>query len=212
MSSPAPKIKVAHPPTSKSRRRNRPWHSHLTIDLLYTVLGRTFLHPFFAWMIPLSLRAVTVPYEFLSMRLAIGYASLLSFIYILSYINERIAFGPPREVELDEEVIVITGGASGLGRIIAEIYAMKGVSVAVLDVKKWEDEGVPGVNHYVCDVGDREQVEASAQKIRDDVRRQNLIQARSSLQLPGSTSRGYCRASDHTDSLILLSSAYQQFS
>jgi hypothetical protein len=172
MSSPAPKMKVAHPPTSKSRRRSRPWHSHLTIDLLSTVLLRTFLHPFFAWMIPLSLRAVTVPYEFLSMRLAIGYASLLSFIYILSYINKRVAFGLPRVVELDEEVVVITGGASGLGRIVAEIYAIKGVSVAVLDVKKWEDQGVPGVNHYVCDVGDREQVEASAQKIRDDVRKE----------------------------------------
>jgi hypothetical protein len=169
MTSPAPNIRIARPPVPKSGRKIRPWHSHLTVDLLYTVLLRTFLHPFFAWMIPLSLRAVTVPYEYLSMRLAIGYASVLTFIYILSYINHRIAFGLPREVNLDEEIIVITGGASGLGRIVAEIFAMRGTTVAVLDVKKWEDQGVPGVSHYLCDVGDRKQVDASAKKIRDDV-------------------------------------------
>ena len=175
MSSQGPKIRKVYPPTSRIKRKQKPWHSLLTIDLLSTVLLRTFLHPFFAWMIPLSLRAVTVPYEFLSMRLAVGYASFLTLIYILSYLNDRIAFGLPRDVNLEEEVIVITGGASGLGRIIAEIYAMKGTSVAVLDVKKWEDEGVPGVNHYLCDVGNREQVVASAKKIRHDVRRNTLL-------------------------------------
>jgi hypothetical protein len=191
MSSPTPKIRVARPPTSKSRRKNPPWHSYLTIDLLSTVLLRTFLHPFFAWMIPLSLRAVTVPYDYLSMRLAIGYASILSVIYILLYVNDRIAFGLPREVDLEEEIIVITGGASGLGRIVAEIYAMKGTTVAVLDVKKWVDQGVPGVNHYLCDVGEKEQVDATAKKIRDDVSREGSIPIRShplqsSLQLEDS--------------------------
>jgi len=127
-------------------------------------------------MIPLSLRAVTVPYEFLSMRLAIGYASALTLLWVLSVFNDRIAYGLPREVDLEDEVIVITGGASGLGRLVAEFYAMRRASVVVLDVETVdEDEGMMGVNFYQCDVGDCKQVEACATRIREDVRSANSV-------------------------------------
>jgi len=76
---------------------------------------------------------------------------------------------------------VVTGGASGLGLLIAEIYGMRGVSVAVLDVKEIGDgEGrgadstgwseMRGVEYYRCDVGDRAQVEEAARRIEADVR------------------------------------------
>src|ERR1700761_6983126 len=105
----------------------KPWHALLTIDLICSAACRTILHPFVAWIIPLSLRAVTVPYHNISLQLSIGYASLLTLWWILSVFNYRIAYGIPREMEWDEEVIVITGGASGLGRLIADFYAMRGM-------------------------------------------------------------------------------------
>jgi len=92
---------------------------------------------------------------------------------VLRFTNERIAYGMPREVDLSREVIVVTGGGSGLGQLIAQIYGMRGVSVAVLDVKEvGEVEGwdkLSGVEYYQCDVGDRKAVELTAKRIENDV-------------------------------------------
>lgn len=107
------------------------------------------------------------------MIIAISYAILLTVYTGAQMVSERIAFGLPRTVDLGEEVVVITGGASGLGQLIAQIYGMRGVSVAVLDVKEvaeiegWEE--LSGVEYYKCDVGDRKEVEKTARMIEKDV-------------------------------------------
>jgi NADPH:quinone reductase-like Zn-dependent oxidoreductase len=110
-----------------------------------------------------------VPYDNISMRLAIGYAAFLTLLWIGAVFNKRIAFGIPREVNYDEEVILITGGASGLGRLIADFYAMRGASVAVLDVKKADDDEMMGIEYHHCDVSDEKQVIAAVAKINDSV-------------------------------------------
>lgn len=101
--------------------------------------------------------------------MSVAYAALLTILYFLSLLNERIAYGRPRVVDLSEEVIVITGGASGLGLLIAEVYGMRGASVAVLDIRELENEEARGVEYYKCDVGDRVQVETVAKQIERDV-------------------------------------------
>jgi NAD(P)-dependent dehydrogenase (short-subunit alcohol dehydrogenase family) len=68
---------------------------------------------------------------------------------------------------------VITGGGSGLGQLIAQIYGMRGAGVAVLDVKEvseveWWDE-ISGVDYYQCDVSDRKALEMTAKRIENDV-------------------------------------------
>jgi hypothetical protein len=153
----------------------------LTLDLVLHVLHRTILHPFIAWLIPLCLRAQATPYSHPSFTITTAYAILVTSLCVLGIINRRVAYGRPRNVDLSEEVIVITGGASGLGLLIAEIYGMRGVSVAVLDVNQIEGgEGretdstgwkeMYGVEYYRCDVGDRAQVEDVARRIETDVR------------------------------------------
>jgi NADPH:quinone reductase-like Zn-dependent oxidoreductase len=121
-------------------------------------------------MIPLSLRAQATPYNHLSFQISTTYASFLTIVYILSLFDKRIAYGLPRSVDLSEEVIVITGGASGLGLVIADFYAMRGASVAVLDVKpKSALQESKGIAYYPCDVGDSEQVHNTAKNIKEDV-------------------------------------------
>ena len=70
--------------------------------------------------------------------------------------------------------MVITGGASGLGRVMAEMFGMRGASVAVLDVRqpdaKGESEGLAGVKYYTCDVGDVDAVRSVKDRIEKDVR------------------------------------------
>ncbi|KAI9672918.1 MAG: hypothetical protein M1829_004468 [Trizodia sp. TS-e1964] len=136
-----------------------PWQRQISIDLLLKVANITFLHPFVAWMIPLCMRAQAMPWSHAAIQLSIAYASLLSLLALLLRANKALAYGPPRPVDLAEEIIVITGGASGLGLLLAEAYGMRGATVIVLDVREMEAEGdVRGVDYFRCDVGDAEQL------------------------------------------------------
>lgn len=159
--------------SSSPRVPDKKWHEHITLDVLLAVLNRTILHPFVAWVVVLCLRAQVTPYTDTAFIIATGYAIFITVLGVASTINQRIGYGLPRPVELSEEVIVVTGGASGLGLLIARIYGLRGVSVAVLDIKDaselegWEE--VSGVDYYRCDIGNRDEVEAAARKIEKDV-------------------------------------------
>lgn len=97
--------------------------------------------------------------------------------------NTRLAYGPPRKIRWADEVVVITGGVGGLGGCLAEIFALRGVGVAVLDVEvapRWaqaeglakgpaDGEEKEGVRYYYCDVGDYEQVERMWARVVKDV-------------------------------------------
>ncbi|KAK5660984.1 hypothetical protein OQA88_12361 [Cercophora sp. LCS_1] len=145
------------------------WFAPLSIDLVIKVFKRTFFHPFIAWIVPLCFRAQNMFYDAPPMIISIAWASFISLSWIFNAINNRIAFGLPREVDLSEEVIVITGGASGLGLLIAEVYGMRGATVAVLDVKEMENGEARGVTYYKCDVTDKAQVAKVAADIERDL-------------------------------------------
>ncbi|KAL8775984.1 MAG: hypothetical protein Q9203_003643 [Teloschistes exilis] len=152
-----------------SPKRSPPWYSHLNLDLLVHVGSYTVFHPFVAAMLPLCLRALAAPYDSSSFILTSAYAIFVSLCHVLSSLNQRWAYGPPRKVKLLDEVVVVTGGASGLGRCIAEIYAMKGVDVAVMDISVKEEGEHEGVRFYKCDVGDRGSVEMVWKKLNEDL-------------------------------------------
>jgi NAD(P)-dependent dehydrogenase (short-subunit alcohol dehydrogenase family) len=103
------------------------------------------------------------------MIVSIAWAAFISFLWTLSLINQRVAYGGRREVDLSEEVIVITGGAGGLGGLLAEVYGMRGAGVAVLDVADANDDEARGISYYKCDVGDEEALTRAAAQIEKDV-------------------------------------------
>lgn len=156
----------------KYDKPDEPWYRYVTIDLVFYVFSYTIFHPWTSWILVLCLRAQLTPYENIEMRIAMVWAFLMSAIGIFNIFSDRIAFGNPREVDLSEEVIVITGGVDGLGGLLAETYGMRNANIAVLDTKKiGEDEAEEkGVLYYECDVGDAEQVEAVTKEIVEDVR------------------------------------------
>jgi NAD(P)-dependent dehydrogenase (short-subunit alcohol dehydrogenase family) len=88
-------------------------------------------------------------------------------------LDKRLAWGPPRKLNWDEEVVVITGGAGGLGKVLAETYGMRGVSVAVLDIREPEEQSevLENVRFYKCDVSSIEDVQKAKLAIEKDVRR-----------------------------------------
>jgi len=156
------------PPSPSGFHSDKPILSHVTLDLLVMVLNNTFLHPFFAWLLPLALRAQTYQYFHAPMWGSILYASIVTVIYVWYMIDRRLAFGQNRELDTENEVMVITGGSSGLGSLIAQAYGMRGISVAVLDIVEPEMPS-RNVEFYHCDVGDNAQVLKVAKQIEQDV-------------------------------------------
>jgi len=66
---------------------------------------------------------------------------------------------PLHEFRLDGEVAVVTGGASGIGRAVAEAFAAVGARVVVLDLAAKGDDA------YEVDVADEAQVDAAFEQI-----------------------------------------------
>ncbi|EQB44399.1 Protein dhs-3 [Colletotrichum sp. SAR11_59] len=145
------------------------WFAPLSIDLIVKVFKITFFHPFVSWIIPLCFRAQALPYDAPQMIASIAWATFITLCWMAGIINQRVAYGLPREVDLSEEVIVITGGASGLGLLIAEVYGMRGATVAVLDVNEMENGEARGVTFYKCDVTDKNEVARVAGEIEREL-------------------------------------------
>lgn len=171
---------------------DKPWHAYITIDLLLSVLKRTIFHPFIAWLIPLCMRSLSYPYTHSHFQYTFAYAIVITLFALLYKLDKRLAWGPPRQLDWDSEVVVITGGASGLGKLLAETYGMRGVSVAVLDIRvpeERESEGLENVHFYKCDVSDLAEVQKAKASIEKDVRRlPEQMKSHESLQTNVNTS------------------------
>ncbi|KAI0137247.1 short-chain dehydrogenase [Xylariales sp. AK1849] len=145
------------------------WFAPISVDLLLKVLNITIFHPFIAWLIPLCFRARHMDYDAMPMRATIAWATLVTFLWLLNKFSHKLAYGMHREVDLGEEVIVITGGSSGLGLLIAEVYGMRGATVAVLDKTELESTDARGITYYKCDVTDKSQISRVAGEIERDL-------------------------------------------
>ncbi|KAI0900996.1 NAD(P)-binding protein [Annulohypoxylon nitens] len=145
------------------------WFAPLSVDLFLKVLNVTLLHPFVAWIIPLCFRAEHQAMDTKPMVVSITWAVFVTLLWMGNVLSHKIAYGIHREVDLSEEVIVITGGASGLGLLIAEVYGMRGATVAVLDVADLESTDARGITYYKCDVRDKAQIARVAAEIERDL-------------------------------------------
>lgn len=175
MSSSNPQVlkTTAKPPQTTPGSTN-PHTSLLTIDILTSILSKSLLNPFIAWIFVLCLRAHVTPSTDPAWILAVSYATAMTVLFVVRIINQRAAYGAPRKVDFEHEVVVITGGASGLGLLIVQMYSMRGASVAVLDIKDVPEKGRDevfgeGVLYITCDVADRRALEVARERILQEV-------------------------------------------
>ncbi|KZM26790.1 uncharacterized protein EKO05_0000117 [Ascochyta rabiei] len=65
-----------------------------------------------------------------------------------------------------QEVVVVTGGSDGIGKIVVHLLAEKGIKVAVLDVQEPTYEAPPSVRFFQCDLTSPSSIGSAASSIR----------------------------------------------
>ncbi|KAI1823762.1 NAD(P)-binding protein [Xylaria intraflava] len=84
------------------------------------------------------------------------------------------------------EIAVITGGASGIGKLVAEKLAALGVQVAVLDIQAIPKsmESNPRIHFFQCDVSSSESVAAAADAVRQKLGHASILINNAGVALP----------------------------
>ncbi|KAG0295574.1 hypothetical protein BGZ96_011427 [Linnemannia gamsii] len=98
--------------------------------------------------------------------MAAVYGVLLFVVKIAFWLHER-SQRRDGKVDWEDEVVLITGGASGIGYLLAEMLAIRHITVVVLDVHPVKT--ALDIESYICDVSDPEDIARAAKEIREDV-------------------------------------------
>jgi len=143
------------------------------IDLVVKVLSHTVFSPFFLFLQPVFFffhgsKLTDTPVVVSSVYWAL--VSLFWFLkwYSRLYRNQGSLLFGPGPLDWGEQIVLITGGASGVGELLANTLAVRNVAVVVLDVKPIVTENY-NITYYKCDVSKWEEVEAVAKKVIEEV-------------------------------------------
>jgi len=143
------------------------------VDLLVKVLSHTAFSPFFTFFIPVFYYFQGARWPDNVVVLSAGYCVAVSAFWFIKWYSRlyrnqgSLLFGPPR-FDWGEQIVVVTGGASGIGELIANTLAVRNVNVVVLDVNPIVTENY-NITYYKCDVSKWEEVEAVAKTIVEEL-------------------------------------------
>ncbi|KAI9447962.1 retinal short-chain dehydrogenase/reductase [Lactarius indigo] len=143
------------------------------IDLVVKVLSHTAFSPFFLFLVPVFLIFQGYKLEDPSILGSSAYLVLVSLFWFFKwysrlYRNQGSLLFGPGAVDWDEQIVLITGGASGIGELLANTLAVRNVTVVVLDINPIVTENY-NITYYRCDVTKWEEVEAVAKKVIEEI-------------------------------------------
>jgi NAD(P)-dependent dehydrogenase (short-subunit alcohol dehydrogenase family) len=150
-----------------------PIFDSLDVDLVVKVLAHTAFSPFFTLLIPIF-------YFFQGAKLSDPvvlysgvYCVAVSLFWLLKWVSRlhrnqgSLLFGPG-PMDWTEQIVVITGGSSGIGELLANTLAVRNVTVVVLDVNPIITENY-NITYYKCDVSNWEEVKAVHKQIVEEI-------------------------------------------
>ncbi|KAK4230637.1 hypothetical protein QBC38DRAFT_534134 [Podospora fimiseda] len=144
-------------------------------DTLLKIIRGTLLNP--NLLLPLLLLAkYTKKGQDLSILHPTAYSRLKLFLglgvikAVNSYLSQRVLNnGVDDEYDWKKEIVVITGGAGGIGGGVVKLLGEMGVKVVVLDIQPLTYEAGPTVHYFKCDITSPKTIAAVAEKIRAQV-------------------------------------------
>jgi len=145
-------------------------------ELIIKVLAYTVLSPFFAMWVPVFYLSQGFTFASPTVINSFIYFGLVSGFWGWRYLDSAWRNGHffPQKLDWGEQVVVITGGAGGLGGLLANTLAIRGVTVAILDLVPLETEN-SNIVFYKCDVSKWESVHAVAAEIVKDLGQPTIL-------------------------------------
>jgi len=159
-------------PSARSQEGS-PIFDDFDVDLLIKVLANTAFSPFFVFFIPVFCIFQGSKLSDPVIIYTSTYYVLLSAFWFIKwysrlYRNQGSLFFRPAPLEWSEQTVVITGGASGIGELLANTLAVRSVTVVVLDLNPIVTENY-NIVYYKCDVSKWEEVEAVSKKVIEEI-------------------------------------------
>jgi len=156
-----------------------PIFDSLDVDLVIKVLSHTAFSPFFIFWIPIFFRAQGEPWTAPVVVSSGIYLVGLCLFWTLKFFSNFWRNGHslilrPERFDWGEQIVVVTGGASGIGSLLANTLAVRNVTVIVLDVNPIETENY-NIAYYKCDVSKWEEVEEVSKKIVEEIGHPTVI-------------------------------------
>ncbi|KAJ5217165.1 hypothetical protein N7468_010173 [Penicillium chermesinum] len=98
----------------------------------------------------------------------------LGVLLLTHRINQRLSRralnnATPAKFDWEEEIILVTGGAGGIGAATVKKLAERGTTVAVLDILPLTYEAPKNVHYYKCDLTNREGLATVAETLTREV-------------------------------------------
>jgi len=159
--------------SSQSRSEPTLVFDNFDVDLVVKVLSQTAFSPFFLFLLPVFLFFQGYKPSDTPVLITAVYWVLVSSFWLLKwysrlYRNQGSLLFGPGPLDWGEQIVLITGGASGVGELLANTLAVRNVTVVVLDRKPIVTENY-NITYYKCDVSNLEDVEAVAKKVIEEI-------------------------------------------
>ncbi|KAL1685740.1 hypothetical protein GGG16DRAFT_65684 [Schizophyllum commune] len=151
----------------------------LDIDMVVKVLTHTAFGPFFLFLVPVFFFFQGVPLDDPLIRYSTYWFLLVCFGWFVKWWSTlhrnqgSFLFAPP-PLDWSEQVVLITGGASGIGELLANTLAVRNVAVVVLDIAPIQSDHY-NIAYYKCDVSKWEEVEAVAKTVIEEIGQPTII-------------------------------------
>jgi len=151
----------------------------LDIDLVIKVLQNTAFSPFFTFFIPVIYVSQGQGWDAPVIRWSAAWFLLMTAFWTLKFAsrlwrNGGNWFYQAARVSWEDQIVLITGGSSGVGELLANTLAVRNVTVVVLDINPIVSENY-NINFYKCDVSKWEEVEVISKKIVEEVGHPTII-------------------------------------
>ncbi|KAH7118982.1 hypothetical protein B0J11DRAFT_535781 [Dendryphion nanum] len=144
----------------------------VTLDTINRLLSATLLNP--ALTLPLVLLArYTTRGKFLAATNETYFTKLKTLLALglitkaSSWLDSAVANRWSNDTyDWSKEIVVVTGGSDGIGKIVVHLLAERGIKVAVLDVQDLTYEAPPNVHFFRVDLASKASIDATAEAVR----------------------------------------------